>query len=115
MYTSLERHLYSLLLSMNMPFGIYAQYTAGPSMDYQLDAAIPELNIGIEADGEIWHNNPDKITKDKRRDAELAANGWTIIRFTDKELKEHTQDVINVINQAIRKKTGTLQNGEQVL
>jgi very-short-patch-repair endonuclease len=115
MYTSLERHLYSLLLSMNMPFGIYAQYTAGPSMDYQLDAAIPELNIGVEADGEIWHNNPDKITKDKRRDAELAANGWTIIRFTDKELKEHTQDVINVINQAIRKKTGTLQNGEKVL
>jgi hypothetical protein len=33
----------------------------------------------------------------------------------DKELKEHSQDVINVLKQAIRKKTGTLQNGEKVL
>ena len=78
MFTSIEKKLYGLLLSLNMPYPLYAQYGAGPTMDYQLDAAIPNLKIGIEADGEIWHNNPEKIAKDKRRDIELASNGWII-------------------------------------
>ncbi len=106
MFTSIEKKLYGLLLSLNMPFPLYAQYSAGPTGDYQLDAAIPALRIGVEADGEIWHNNPEKIARDKRRDVELAANGWVILRFTDKELNDHPQDVMNVIMQAIRKKTG---------
>jgi very-short-patch-repair endonuclease len=106
MFTSIEKKLYGLLLSINLPYPLYAQYSAGPTMDYQLDAAIPTLQIGVEADGEIWHNNPDKIAKDKRRDIELASNGWIILRFTDKELADHPQDVLNVVMQAIRKKTG---------
>jgi len=110
MFTSIEKKLYGLLLSLNMPFPLYAQYAAGPTMDYQLDAAIPNMKIGVEADGEIWHNNPEKIAKDKRRDIELASNGWIILRFTDKELNDHPQDVLNVIMQAIRKKSGVAQN-----
>ena len=39
-----------------------------------------------------------------------ASNGWIILRFTDKELNDHPQDVLNVIMQAIRKKTGVSQN-----
>jgi very-short-patch-repair endonuclease len=106
MFTSLEKKLYGLLMSLNMPFPLYAQYSAGPTMDYQLDAAIPNLKIGVEADGEIWHNNPDKIAKDKRRDSELAVNGWIIVRFTDKELQDHPQDCLNVLINAIKKRTG---------
>jgi very-short-patch-repair endonuclease len=115
MFTSLEKSLYNLLLSMNLPFSIYGQYLAGPTMDYQLDAAIPEIGLAIEADGEIWHNNPEKIARDKRRDIELSANGWTVLRFTDKELKEYSQDVINVISQAIRKKMGNSNTGDEVI
>ena len=55
---------------------------------------------------EICSCCPDKIAKDKRRDIELASNGWIILRFTDKELNDHPQDVLNVVMQAIRKKTG---------
>jgi very-short-patch-repair endonuclease len=68
-----------------------------------------DVGIGIEADGEIWHNNFDKIAKDKRRDSELANNGWVILRFTDKELNDHPQDVLNVIMQAIRKTNRTIK------
>jgi very-short-patch-repair endonuclease len=117
MFTSLEKKLYGLLMSLNMPFPLYAQYSAGPTMDYQLDAAIPNLKIGVEADGEIWHNNPDKIAKDKRRDSELAVNGWIIVRFTDKELQDHPQDCLNVLINAIKKRTGqsTNSDGEKFL
>jgi very-short-patch-repair endonuclease len=117
MFTSLEKKLYGLLMSLNMPFPLYAQYSAGPTFDYQLDAAIPNLKIGLEADGEIWHNNPDKIAKDKRRDSELAVNGWVIVRFTDKELQDHPQDCLNVLINAIKKRTGQSSdsNGEKYL
>mgnify|MGYP000013550138 CR=1 FL=1 len=115
MFTSLEKLLYGLLLSINMPFPLYAQYAAGPSMDYQLDSAIPSLKIGFEADGEIWHNNVDKIAKDKRRDTELAANGWIILRFTDRELKDHPQDCLNVILKAMKKRSGISSQGKTFL
>lgn len=113
LYTSIEKKLYGLLLSLNMPYNLFAQYSAGPTGDYTLDAAIPQLGIGVEADGEIWHNNFDKIAKDKRRDSELANNGWIILRFTDKELNDHPQDVLNVIMQAIRRRTGQSNNPEE--
>jgi very-short-patch-repair endonuclease len=102
LFTSIEKKLYYLLTSLNLPFAIYAQYSMGQTSDYTLDAAIPALRIGIEADGEIWHNSPDKIARDKRRDMELAANGWTILRFTDKELHDRPNEVAQVIMQAIR-------------
>ena len=105
LYTSLEKKLYALLMSLNMPHPLYAQYSAGPNFDYQLDAAIPSLGIGIEADGEIWHNNFEKITKDRKRDSELANNGWIIVRFTDKELNDHPNDCIKVLTNAIQKRT----------
>ena len=115
MFTNLEKKLYGLTMSLNMPFPLYAQYSAGPAMDYQLDAAIPNLKIGIEADGEVWHNNPDKIAKDKRRDSELAANGWIIIRFTDKEINDHPQDCLNVLIKVIKKRTGMGEGNSEYL
>ena len=115
MFTNLEKKLYGLTMSLNMPYPLYAQYSAGQTMDYQLDAAIPNLKIGIEADGEIWHNNPDKIAKDKRRDSELAANGWIIVRFTDKEINDHPQDCLNVLIKAIKKRTGMSEGNSEYL
>jgi very-short-patch-repair endonuclease len=115
MFTNLEKKLYSLVGSVNMPYPLYAQYSAGPTMDYQLDAAIPQLKIGLEADGEIWHNNQEKISKDKRRDSELASNGWIIVRFTDKEINDHPQDCLNVLIKAIKKRSGITDSGEEYL
>ena len=112
LFTSIEKKLYYLLTSLNLPFAIYAQYSMGQTSDYTLDAAIPSLRIGLEADGEIWHNSPDKIARDKRRDMELAANGWTILRFTDKELHDRPNEVAQVIMQAIRQMARPGEDGQ---
>jgi hypothetical protein len=39
-----------------------------------------------------------------------------MLRFTDKELNDHPQDVLNVVMQAIRKKTGKTegQNPDEI-
>jgi very-short-patch-repair endonuclease len=109
MYTSLEKLLYGLLQALNIsPYRVYAQYSAGPTLDYQLDAAIPELGIGIEADGAIWHNNFEKIHKDKLRDSELANNGWVVVRFTDEQLKDKPDQCMSLLIKVIKMRAGQM-------
>jgi hypothetical protein len=105
-YNNLEKKLYKLIMSMNIPVAFYAQYEAGPSNNYILDGAFPSIKLGIEADGEIFHNSPEKIQKDRQRDINLSRQGWTILRFTDKEIEKQPKDVAMVIAQAFQKLLG---------
>jgi len=66
---------------------------------YQIDFAIPHLKLGCEADGLIWHSNPNQAEDDKHRDYLLAQRGWTILRFDDKSIEEATQAVRNTIGK----------------
>ena len=109
-YNNLEKKLYKLIISMNVPVPFYAQYEAGPSNNYILDGAFPSIKLGIEADGEIFHNNPEKIQKDRMRDINLARQGWTILRFTDKEIEKQPKDVAMVITQAFQKLLGNVNS-----
>jgi very-short-patch-repair endonuclease len=102
-YTNLEKQLYSILLSANLPYALYAQYFAGPNLEYRLDAAIPALKLGIEADSETYHSDPENIQRDRKRDSILASQGWTVLRFTDSEIEDHPQQVVNVISTVIKK------------
>jgi hypothetical protein len=47
----------------------------------RLDAAYPELLIGIEADGYEWHSARPDWVRDRRRQNELTSRDWTILRF----------------------------------
>jgi very-short-patch-repair endonuclease len=112
-YTNLEKKLYKIVMSLNAPLAFFAQYEAGPSKNYTLDGAFPHIKLGVEADGEIWHNNPNKIEQDKQRDVNLARQGWTILRFTDKEVEKQPRDVAMVIQQAVQKLLGVYGYGGQ--
>lgn len=72
--------------------------------EYPLDFAIPELKIGIEADGEIFHSAPKQQQHDKERDMKLAQMGWTIIRFSDSEIEKRPEQVISTIVKNIMQK-----------
>ena len=62
---------------------------------YQYDYAFPELKIDVEIDGGT-HASEKVIIIDERRDKFSKENGWTILRFTAKRIKE---DVILCINE----------------
>jgi len=78
--------------------------------EYLIDFAIPQLKLGIEADGEMFHSNPKQKQHDKERDIKLAQCGWTILRFMDTEIEKKAQQVIATITQAIVKKEEFLKN-----
>ena len=99
-------------MSMNPPLAFYAQYEAGPGMKYTLDGAFPAVKLGVECDGEIFHNSPTKINDDQIRDQNLARQGWTILRFKDKEIEKQPRDVAAVIQQALQRLLGSRGGAE---
>jgi very-short-patch-repair endonuclease len=106
LFTKLEQKLYNLVLKCNVPVAFYAQYQAGPGMEYQLDGAFPALKLGIEADSETFHSAPEKIQKDRQRDTQLLAQGWAVLRFTERELTEHPEEVMSVIFETVKRIQG---------
>lgn len=106
LFSKLEQRLYSIVLQGNMPYPFFAQYTAGPSMQYQLDGAIPSLKLGIEADSQTFHSSPEKQESDKQRDMQLATQGWIILRFREDEIDEKPQEVLSTIMATIKKIAG---------
>lgn len=62
---------------------------------YQYDFAFPDLKIDVEIDGST-HETPKVKKIDKRRDSFSKSNGWTVIRFTAKQVKA---DVISCIKK----------------
>lgn len=87
------------------------------------DIVLTKYKIAIFCDGEFFHgkdwevlkprlknsNNSDfwinKISKNRERDDEvnkqLLFMGWTVIRFWGKDIKQHTDECVKVIEEAI--------------
>lgn len=67
---------------------------------YQYDFAFPELKIDVEIDGGT--HLTEKVKKiDERRDKFSQENGWKVIRFTAKEVKENVINCINKLKEII--------------
>lgn len=96
--SSIERKVFDGLVGFGyLPI---TQYKIGR---YSLDLAFPQLKLDIECDGEIWHNTPQAIEKDRKRDIYMRERGWSVLRFTDKEINENPQRVVNLIVWQIKK------------
>lgn len=54
----------------------------------RVDVYFPDWRMAVEADGRTWHGRRRDEEKDRRRDAELAAQGIHVMRLTYKMLTE---------------------------
>lgn len=48
----------------------------------QVDLAFVEEKVAIELDSVSYHLNREAFETDRRRDADLAQQGWRVLRFT---------------------------------
>jgi very-short-patch-repair endonuclease len=57
---------------------------------YRLDFALfcNGGNIDVEADGDMWHNPPERVRADKARNNELSSAHWHLLRFNGEEIRE---------------------------
>lgn len=68
---------------------------------YQYDFAFPDYKIDVEIDGAT--HQTEKVKKiDYRRDRFSESNGWTVIRFSAKQVKEDVISCINVLQETIK-------------
>jgi very-short-patch-repair endonuclease len=79
-----------------------------PVGNYVLDFYCPKLKLGIEVDGEI-HKQPEQVLLDTQRTKALNNLGIYVLRFTNAEIVEDIDQVIEKILDFIEaKKQGSL-------
>jgi len=113
-FTSIEQALYNIVLEAGIPYAFYAQFAAGPDGKYKIDGAFPAIKLGFEADSESFHSHDDQIARDRQRDQELMSQGWTIMRFTDHDIKQKDKEVLRVIQEVASKIMGQSSNSNTI-
>jgi very-short-patch-repair endonuclease len=79
------------------------QYSIGA---FVVDFYLPELKLAIEIDGDS-HFQPDAIKYDKERQLYLEAKGICVVRFTNEQVYQQLDDVVEAIAQTSRQLRGS--------
>jgi very-short-patch-repair endonuclease len=100
--TKLEQKLLRTLTGMSgkIPYKLFGQYQVklpNQPQPFVMDFAYPAVGVGVEADGERWHEEIDSKIRDQQRDQKLANVGWRILRFKEEAINNNIDDVARVI------------------
>ena len=58
-------------------------------------------NIDIECDGEEYHTLPDALARDKERNNKLTSFGWSVLRYTGKQINRNLGNCFIEIERTI--------------
>lgn len=67
----------------------------------RLDLAIPELRLGIEADGFGFHSGREHYRHDLRRRAALGAAGWRLLPFSYEDILTRPEWIVECVTAAV--------------
>ncbi len=96
--TDAERHLWQRLRGRAVAGAKFRrQHEFGP---YVLDFFCPERDLVVEADGG-QHYSLDGVASDTRRTEYLAARGLRVLRFSNREILQEIEGVVERIREAL--------------
>lgn len=96
--TDIEEIMFNALTKENIDFTF--QYPIRGKYGYVADFFIQSKKLIIECDGETWHKpNNDH---DRKRNSVLKKQGYNILRFTGKQIKQDLQSCITKIMEEIK-------------
>lgn len=67
----------------------------------ELDFVWPVARLAVETDTYGTHSGPAAFERDHRRDLRLHVAGWTVRRFTDRQLDDEPELVVEVLRQEL--------------
>ncbi|EON34781.1 hypothetical protein GTC6_00960 [Gordonia terrae C-6] len=76
-----------------------------PACGYVLDFAFMASKIAIEIDGMAFHSDAVAFQRDRTRQNDLVANGWTVLRFTWQDVTARPAWVLAQVRTALRRKS----------
>lgn len=101
----LESELEALLVQILRDHGVEAPVRQHPvtiaGKDFRIDVAYPEHRIAIESDGFADHGHRHAFEDDRVRQNLLALDGWTILRFTWRQICGQPEWVADQVRQAL--------------
>ena len=65
---------------------------------FVVDFFLPDYSIALEADGDWWHSSPKVIEKDRRKDAFILSQGFTVYRFLGSEINKCVKTCVDSMN-----------------
>jgi hypothetical protein len=68
---------------------------------FEADFVFPDQRLLVETDSWRHHRSRDSFERDRRRDAEHAAAGWRILRFTWRQLEHEPRTVAAAVEAAL--------------
>lgn len=80
--------------------GIVFQEQAVMFDKFQVDFLLPNRVI-VQCDGVYWHDRPEARRRDKGQDAYFKKCGYTVLRFTDKQIKNDIHGCISRIKNVV--------------
>lgn len=92
-----------LLLDAGLPVPV-PQYEVLGAARWRLDLAWPELGIAVELDGRSVHEAPTALLADRRRQNDLEAHGWLVLRFTWADVFGRPAYVVDTVSAALRRR-----------
>lgn len=73
----------------------------GPSFVMRADFSYPERQALFELDSEKWHMDPETFRRDREKQNRAHALGWTVYRFTWRQLKDDPGSVIRTLRAVL--------------
>ena len=70
-----------------------------------------EGKLNVECDGEQYHSTKEAQIKDRKRDNDLTSTGWSILRFSGKEIYSSPKDCLRQIKRTIKSLKGITKVG----
>lgn len=80
-----------------------AGYVCGmPFGPWFVDLAFPDARLAVEIDGWAFHSDPERFRNDRRKQNALVTAGWTVLRFTWRDIRDTPAEVVARIRHALR-------------
>ncbi len=104
----LEELFFDMLNGVNLPCERQWEVRVSKEKVYYFDFAIfcQKQNIGIECDGNTYHDTPHQVHYDKNRDNELQSIGWDVLRYTTDKIMQDPKTSLDILYKTINRHGG---------
>ena len=96
--TSIERLLHTEFKKRRLKFEMHKTMFGR----FQPDFVFAQAHLIVQADGDYWHSRPDRRTQDVTFDKAATAEGWSVWRFGEQEIKMHAHICAKAVARFVR-------------
>jgi very-short-patch-repair endonuclease len=97
--SELERLFLPLVAQAGLPTPLTRQHLNG----FRADFLWPDLRLVVETDGLRYHRTPAQQARDRRRDQDHLAAGYTPLRFTHAQVRYEPEHVRSILRKVGRR------------